>query len=362
MNSPQPASHSGDVPSPSHSGNPQWHQRPEDFLASWSSTRGNMRRFFEEQAFPPIDDEAQRTAGEAAAALAASELFGLELSDYDSGLKSVSGAFEAAGRGRKQQPDPTHPPTERAAAFFDIDNTLIQGSSMIVFAIGLFRKRFITVGDIIPMVWKQIKFRVTGQESAKDVAIGREQALEFIAGRETADLVELCREIVDSHMSDRMWPGTKQLAEEHLAAGHQVWLVSATPVQLGQILAERLGFTGALGTVAEVEDGKFTGRLVGDILHGPGKRHAVAALATLEGIDLKQCTAYSDSVNDTPMLSMVGTAVAINPDRQLRKISKAHGWEIYDYRSVRKAVRTFGAPALITALFSWRTWKARRRS
>ena len=92
----------------------------------------------------------------------------------------------------------------------------------------------------------------------------------------------------------------------HLAAGQQVWLVSATPVQIGQALAEALGFTGALGTVAEEDDGKFTGRLVGDILHGPGKKHAVAALAALQQLDLSQCTAYSDSINDLPMLEMVG--------------------------------------------------------
>ncbi|AKK04682.1 HAD-superfamily subfamily IB hydrolase, TIGR01490 [Corynebacterium mustelae] len=337
---------------------PTWHERPEDFLASWSSTRGNLRRFFEERALPPIDDSTQQKAGEAAAAMAASELFGLDLKDFTSGLDSVSGSYEAADSTHLHIPT-SDIPGSGAAAFFDVDNTLIQGSSLIVFALGLARRRYISLGDIIPVAWKQLKFRVTGAENAEDVAEGREQALEFIKGRSVAELVDLCEEIVDTHMRDKLWPGTKQLADKHIAAGDQVWLVSATPVQLGQILAKRLGFTGALGTVAEVKDGLFTGRLVGDILHGPGKRHAVAALATMEKLDLSRCTAYSDSINDTPMLSMVGTAVAINPDRQLSKEAKRRGWEIHDYRSLRKAIRTFGVPALATAVFSW---KAFRRS
>lgn len=98
------------------------------------------------------------------------------------------------------------------------------------------------------------------------------------------------------------------------------------------------GLTGVLGTVAESVDGVFTGRLVGDILHGPGKAHAVRSLAIREGLNLKRCTAtYSDSHNDVPMLSLVGKAVAINPDSDLRDVAKIRGWEMYDFRTARKA-------------------------
>lgn len=340
---------------------PTWPQTPQEFLAGWSTSRGNLRRFFEEHALPPIDAQTQREAGEAAAALAAAEIYGIELDEYTSGLESVSGSFEAAGATHVTSPDPSIPQDLGAAAFFDIDNTLIQGSSLVVFALGLAKKRYFKFSEILPVAWKQIKFRVTGAENAADVAEGRKQALEFIKGRRVDELVELCEEIVGNNMSEKLWPGTKSLADQHIAAGQQVWLVSATPVQLAQSLAKRLGFTGALGTVAEVKDGVFTGRLVGDILHGPGKLHAVAALATIERLDLSRCTAYSDSINDVPMLSMVGTAVAINPDRPLAKVAKQHGWEMHDYRSLRKAMRTYGLPALITAAFSLGGWKAWRR-
>ncbi|RNE48959.1 HAD-IB family hydrolase [Corynebacterium alimapuense] len=330
---------------------------PQEFLASWSASRGNLRRFLEDRALPPIDEQSQRAAGEASAAAAVEETFGIELDAFSSGVDSVSGSIQAAGGIHISIPDPDIPQDIGAAAFFDVDNTLIQGSSMVVFALGLARKRYFRFSEVVPIAWKQLKFRFTGSENAGDVAIGRNQALEFIKGKDVADLVELCEEIVDSSMIEKAWPGTRELAQLHLAAGHQVWLVSATPVQLAQILARRFGFTGALGTVAEVEDGKFTGRLVGDILHGPGKKHAVAALAAIEQLDLARCTAYSDSINDIPMLSMVGTAVAINPDKKLSQEAARRGWQVRDYRSLRRAVRAFGLPALATAAFSLGSWR-----
>ena len=325
----------------------------EDFLAEWSASRGNLRRFLENTVMPPLDEAHQQEAGEAAAANAISETFGIGLPDFDSGVASVSGSVKAAGSFKLTQPDPAIPQDIGAAAFFDVDNTLIQGSSLVVLAMGLARKRFFRLRDIAPIAWKQIKYRVTGSENINDVASGREQALEFIKGRTVEELNDICQEIVDSRVADKAYPATRELANKHLAAGQQVWLVTATPVQLAQILAQRFGFTGALGTVAEVQNGKFTGRLVGDILHGPGIKHAVAALAAMEKLDLDRCTAYSDSINDIPMLTMVGTAVAINPDRELRKEAESRGWKINDYRSLRKAVRSFGVPALITALFSY---------
>ena len=136
------------------------------------------------------------------------------------------------------------------------------------------------------------------------------------------------------------------MAQMHLDAGQQVWLVTATPYDLAAIIARRLGLTGALGTIAESTDGVFTGRLVGDILHGAGKAHAVRALAAREGLNLKRCTAYSDSVNDVPMLSLVGTAVAVNPDSELREVARERGWEIKDFRTARKAAK-IGVPSAL---------------
>lgn len=339
---------------------PGFPESPRDFLANWTASRGNLRNFLENQALAPLGEEEQRAAGEAAAA-AALEEFGLELEDFASGIASVSGSYDAAGSQRITDQDPDVPVDVGAAAFFDVDNTLVQGSSLVEFGFGLARRRYIRISEILPVAWKQLKFRLSGAENAKDVAEGRAQALEFVKGRSVDELIDLCEEIVEASLARRAYPGTTQLAEMHLAAGQQVWLVTATPVQLAQVLARRFGFTGALGTVAEVEDGKFTGRLVGDILHGPGKKHAVAALATIEGLDLDRCTAYSDSANDIPMLTMVGTPVAINPDRKLRRIAEERGWIVRDYRSIRRAIRAFGLPALVTAAFSYGGWRYFRK-
>ena len=115
--------------------------------------------------------------------------------------------------------------------------------------------------------------------------------------------------------------------------------MTAAPIEIAGIIARRLGLTGALATVAEHVDGVYTGRLVGGMLHGPAKAEAVAALAEREGLDLARCSAYSDSANDLPMLTLVGHACAINPDARLRAHARRQGWRIYDYRTGRKAAR-----------------------
>lgn len=261
------------------------------------------------------------------------------------GLRNIRGAAAAAGGANKlNTPDPTIPQDLGAAAFFDVDNTLIKGASILLLARGLVKRKFFTVGEITDFTWKQLKFRLGG-ENQGDIDEGRDQALALVKGHRASELTELAEDIWAKSISERIFPGTKELADMHLQAGHQVWLVTAAPVQLAQIIARELGFTGALGTVAEVKDDVFTGRMVGDMLHGPGKKHAVVALSSYENLDLERCTAYSDSVNDIPMLSMVGTAVAVNPDSRLRKAAKKNGWEIRDYRRTMRVIRGVGRGA-----------------
>jgi HAD superfamily hydrolase (TIGR01490 family) len=246
-----------------------------------------------------------------------------------------------------ETPGPEQPPVDlTAAAFFDVDNTLVQGSSALHFGRGLASRKYFTYRDVLGFIYAQAKFQLTGRENSDDVAAGRRKALAFIEGRSTAELTALGEEIYDEIIADKIWPGSRELAQMHLDAGQQVWLVTATPYELAVTIARRLGLTGALGTVAESVDGVFTGRLVGEILHGTGKAHAVRSLAIREGLNLKRCTAYSDSYNDVPLLSLVGTAVAINPDTRLRSLARQRGWEIRDFRTARKAAR-IGVPSAL---------------
>jgi len=231
------------------------------------------------------------------------------------------------------------PEDPSAAAFFDVDNTLMQGASIFHLARGLYRRRFFSTREIAAAGWKQAKFRLVGSEDPEHVAAARNSALGFIEGHTVLELEQLGEEIFDEAMAQRIWPGTRALAQLHLDQGQRVWLVTAAPVEIAAIIARRLGLTGALGTVAEHIDGVYTGRLVGDLLHGPAKAEAVLALADRESLDLQRCSAYSDSANDLPMLSLVGHPCAINPDGKLRAYAKEQGWRTYDYRSGRKAAK-----------------------
>jgi len=248
-------------------------------------------------------------------------------------------AGEAAAAATEVETALRTPDDPTAAAFFDVDNTVMQGASIFHLARGLHRRNFFTTKEILGAAWKQAYFRVVGVEDPEHVADARKSALSFIAGHTVTELEELGEEIFDEAMAHRIWPGTRALAQLHLDQGQRVWLVTAAPIEIASIIARRLGLTGAMGTVAEHVDGVYTGVLVGDLLHGPAKAEAIRALAEREGLDLSRCSAYSDSINDLPMLSMVGDACAINPDARLRAAAKEHGWRIRDYRTGRKAAR-----------------------
>lgn len=231
-----------------------------------------------------------------------------------------------------------------AAAFFDVDNTVMHGASLFHLARGLYARRFFTSRDLARFAWQQARFRLVGTEKTGHIDATRQAALSFVAGHRVADLQRLAEEIFDAYMAPKVWPGTRALAQIHLDAGQRVWLVTATPVEVARIIALRLGLSGALGTVAETDEGVYTGRLVGEPLHGAAKAEAVRALAEREGLDLSRCAAYSDSSNDIPLLSLVGEPCAVNPDARLRRHAKAHGWRIRDYRTGRKALKV-GIPA-----------------
>src|SRR6516225_4695928 len=211
---------------------------------------------------------------------------------------ALAGEASAAAAAVQHAP-PT--PDLTAGAFFDVDNTLMRGASIYYFARGLAARKLFRPRDLVKMAFGQAYFRVRGSENPDHIDAARQAALAFVAGQ-------------------------------------RVWLVTATPVELASIIARRLGFTGALGTVAESVDGVYTGRLVGGLLHGEAKVAAIEALALREGLDLARCAAYSDSANDIPMLELVGHPAAVNPDSRLRAQARARGWPVHDFRSGRKAM------------------------
>ncbi|GAA0675081.1 HAD-IB family hydrolase [Kitasatospora atroaurantiaca] len=249
--------------------------------------------------------------------------------------------------GRPKAPAEDHTPTPgdpQAAAFFDCDNTILRGAAIFYLGIGLYRRRFFSRRDVARFAWQQAWFRLYGAEDPAHMADAQDTALGLVAGKRTADLEQICEEIFEEVITEKIWPGTRALVQMHLDAGQRVWLVTAAPQEVARIIARRLGMTGALGTVAEAVDGAYTGRLVGGLLHGEAKAAAVRALARREQLDLSRCAAFSDSANDIPMLTLVGHPYVVNPDAALRRHARAMGWRVRDFRTGRKAAR-IGIPA-----------------
>lgn len=270
-------------------------------------------------------------------------------------------AGEAAAAAAEHEAGVDVAPDTRAAAFFDLDNTLLRGASIFYLARGLYARKFFRTRDVLRFGYQQVRFRL-GAENAGHMDEARSAALTFIAERSVAELKDIGEEIFDDYIARKIWPGTLELAQLHLDQGQRVWLVTATPVEVATIIAKRIGLTGALGTVAEHADGFYTGRLVGDLLHGSAKAEAVRALAAREGLELDRCAAYSDSANDIPMLSLVGHPCAINPDADLRTYARENGWRIQDYRGRRRNTAigvAAGAGAVAGAVAG--TWYAHRR-
>ncbi|MFE9566212.1 HAD family hydrolase [Streptomyces sp. NPDC006487] len=294
-------------------------------------------------------------AGEASAeaarktALADEPRGGPEFARTTEAERAAEPAAEAESEAPQEHPEAAEPEfpvagDDLAAAFFDLDNTVMQGAAIFHFGRGLYKREFFRRRELARFAWQQAWFRLAGVEDPEHMQDARDSALSIVKGHKVSELMSIGEEIYDEYMAERIWPGTRALAQAHLDAGQKVWLVTAAPVETATIIARRLGLTGALGTVAESVDGVYTGRLVGEPLHGPAKAEAVRALAAAEGLDLERCAAYSDSHNDIPMLSLVGHPYAINPDTKLRKHARSKDWRLRDYRTGRKAVK-IGVPA-----------------
>ncbi len=222
-------------------------------------------------------------------------------------------------------------PTKIEAAFFDVDNTILRGSSSFLFGKAAFKRGFFSRQDFWRFAWQQARFIARG-ETATTVDQIKDRALGLIEGHKAADLAALTDVVYENFISPKLWPETVRIAKQHIQEGREVWLVTATPQEIAEVIAERLGLTGGLGTLIERKDGILTGKLVGKPLHGKAKRKAIRALAKERNISLKRSYAYSDSVNDLPMLTSVGHAIAINPDKELAKYAKAADWKILDFK------------------------------
>jgi HAD superfamily hydrolase (TIGR01490 family) len=225
-------------------------------------------------------------------------------------------------------------------AFFDVDNTLMRGTSLFQLGREAWKQHVIRFRDVALFAWHQRRFIQVG-ENDEHLATARERALGLVGGHTQAEILGLAESIWEGRIKPRLYPETVDLTREHLAKGHEVWLVSATPWEIGDLIARRLGLTGALGTRVVVVDGVYTGELIGHVLHNERKAEAVRQLATDAGAELADSWAYSDSRNDIPLLEMVGHPVVVNPDVILAHHAQTQGWPVLRLSpaSIREAQR-----------------------
>jgi HAD superfamily hydrolase (TIGR01490 family) len=251
-------------------------------------------------------------------------------------------------------------------AFFDLDKTLIPGSSLFLLARGLYERDMFRVRDLLRFGWGQLAFRMGG-ERARGMDMSRESTLDFVTGRSQRELIAWGKEIAEERILPRVYEDIVRVVNEHREHGDLTYLITAAPVELAQTVAEELQMTGGIGTVSEVDaDGFYTGRLLGPVMHGQEKAKAAADTAAEHGVPLLECHAYSDSMNDFPLLESVGYPHAVNPERELRRTAFARGWPIHELRTRRRALLVgipagVGGVALFGSGIALGVWLERRR-
>lgn len=217
-----------------------------------------------------------------------------------------------------------------AAAFFDLDRTLLRRSSALALA-GSFRERgLISRWQMLRAAAWQLLFVARGasHEAVQRVA---EDGLRVLGGYTPEELRELVAEAMEPVLRPLVYSEPLRLVEQHHARGEPVYIVSATLQEIVDAIAEDLGFDGALGTICEVKDGRYTGKAVRS-LHAEAKADVLREIAEREGFELAECTAYSDSHTDIPFLEAVGHPVAVNPDRALRRTANERSWPVLEFR------------------------------
>lgn len=247
----------------------------------------------------------------------------------------------------------------KIAAFFDVDGTLIRGASTWYLARDLYSRGYFGL-DFFAFAARQALIYVIFGEDPRRVEQVKKRSLKIIEGKLESDLALVGDELYDHFLQERLFPGALDIIQKHLDAGHDVWLVSATPREIAQSMAHRLGLTGALGTVVEVDEhGRYTGRMPQSLMHGTMKAKAVLELSWEHDYDLKHCFAYSDSMSDEKLFNLVGHPCVVNPEAKLRRLAKHRHWPIYDFAHRRPDVAIRVRSRFLPTIAMGTIWTAR---
>ncbi len=242
------------------------------------------------------------------------------------------------------------PGRPRGAAFFDLDKTLMAGSSGIFFARAAYETGMISRTRLVRDVYENVRFRLHGStdDRADDV---RKRVGEMIAGVRVRDLERLSPRVL-AGVLPRLYPQMLERAYAHQDAGLPVYILTAASQEMADLLAHVLAFDGGLGSRSEIVDGRYTGRPAGPFNYREGKVLSMRELAGRERIELGASFAYSDSESDLPMLRAVRHAVVVNPDAALRRIAAQEGWEVVELDRLGRRLKVLAALGAGTAAAS----------
>jgi HAD superfamily hydrolase (TIGR01490 family) len=216
------------------------------------------------------------------------------------------------------------------AAFFDLDKTVISTSSSLALSRPMYRAGLVSRSALLRGAFAQIVYLLVGADERKMERL-KDSMRALTAGWERQQVEDIAREALTTLIDPYIYMESVDLMELHRARGRRVFIVSSSPEEVVHPLAEHLGDVEVIATRAEVEDGRYTGRLA-FYCYGENKAVAIREVAERDGVDLAASYAYSDSVTDLPMLEAVGHPVAVNPDRDLRRVAVERGWPVRDFR------------------------------
>jgi len=240
---------------------------------------------------------------------------------------------------------PPEPEAGRGAAIFDLDRTLMAGSSGFYWARAAAGAGLISKRQLASDAFANLKFRLRGSTDASTDKVIERVGL-MLAGRRVREFERLAPQVLASVLP-RLYPQMLKIAWEHQDAGRRVYIATAASQDTADVIAHVLSFDGAIGTPIEQRDGLYTGKLSGPMTYREGKATALRDLALSQDIDLTASYGYSDSESDLPMLRAVGHPVAVNPDAELARVAGQEGWEILRFETLGRRIKALGAVAAV---------------
>jgi HAD superfamily hydrolase (TIGR01490 family) len=255
---------------------------------------------------------------------------------------------------------PSAPADQRAAAFFDLDKTLMAGSSGMHFGRAAFRNGMVGRRQLLVWAADHLRFRLRGTTDEQAQALLAE-VKDLLAGVPEREIARMAPELL-AGILPRIYPQMLGEVRDHQDAGRATFIVSAAGNELVVLLARVLGMDGGIGTAYAVDsEGRLTGDLDGPFMYGEGKVEAIRRFAADHDIYLEASWAYSDSASDLPMLRAVGIPVAVNPDAVLARVAVDEGWRVMRFEKLGRRLAILGTTVTAAAIGGMGTALASRR-